>query len=415
MVNPPPNRRAPRCHRCRTRPIGWWLLLIGLLLVVSCGPKPTLVEPPLVRLAPAEFPLFDDRDGYAGLDHAIAMSLTYLRKLPPDRPVTFGEDTYPVAHLIHSLEAFAALIADHPSAASLQQAVVDRFRVYRAAGRGDERQVLFTGYYEPVLPGRLVPGDGFHVPVHSRPRDLLEIDLSLFDPELKGRRIVGRLEGRAVVPYPDRAAIVRAPDFHRQAPPVAWVADEVDLFMMMVQGSGRIALEDGSQRHLQFDGSNGRPYRSIGRLLIDQGHIAPDEMSMQAIRRHLRRHPEQVRAVLDYNPRYIFFRPIAQGPIGALGVPLTPKRSLAVDRRLFPLAALAFIDLPVPQVSEGGAIAHWGTHHGFVLAQDTGSAITGPGRADLFWGGGAAAETAAGHLRHPGRLFFLVLAPEAAQ
>ncbi|MBR9980364.1 MAG: MltA domain-containing protein, partial [Desulfatitalea sp.] len=247
----------------------------------------------------------------------------------------------------------------------------------------------------------------------SRPSDLLDIDLTPFDPDLTGRRIVGRLEGRTVVPYPDRAAIGRDSRFARIAPPVAWVADEIDLFMMMVQGSGKIDLGNGDRLHLQFDGSNGRPYRSIGRLLIDQGHIDPDKMSMQAIRRHLRQNPEQVRAVLDYNPRFIFFRTIANGPLGALGVPLTPMRSVAVDRRLFPLAALAFVELPIPKVDGQGNIDEWFEHRGFALAQDTGSAITGPGRADLFWGGGVVAEVAAGHLRHPGMLYFLVLTPES--
>lgn len=393
-----------------------WLLLGGLLLgawvLAACAPKPVFAPPPLERLAPADYPDFHDTLAFDHLDRGIAMSLTYLRKLPSDRLVPFGEDTYSVAHLIRSLETFAALIAQEPCPQRVNGEIRERYRVYRAAGGQQSRTVLFTGYYEPVMAGRLAPDDAFAVPVHSRPKDLLEIDLSLFAADLKGRRIVGRQAGRTVVPYPDRAAIGREPDFHRIAPPVAWVRDEVDLFMMMVQGSGRVALERGDTIHLQFDGSNGRPYRSIGRLLIDQGKIHPDQMSMQAIRTYLHQHPEQVREILDYNPRYIFFRRIDHGPLGALGVPLTPMRSLAIDRSLFPSAALAFVALPVPQIDSHGNIQEWVPHTGFVLAQDAGSAITGPGRADLFWGTGLKAEVAAGHLRHAGALYFLVLDPD---
>jgi membrane-bound lytic murein transglycosylase A len=300
-----------------------WLLLAGLLfgagVLAACAPKPVIAPPPLERLAPADYPDFHDALAFDHLDRGIAMSLAYLRKLPPDRLVPFGEDTYAVAHLIRSLETFSALIARDPGPRLLNRMIREQFRVYRAAGRMESKKVLFTGYYTPVLQGSVAPSADFAVPVHSRPKDLVEIDLSLFAPDLEGRRIVGRYAGQTVTPYPDRAGIGREPGFDRIAPPVAWVHDEIDLFMMMVQGSGTVALENGDLIQLQFAGSNGRPYRSIGRLLIDQGKIHPDEMSMQAIRAYLRQNPGEVRTVLDHNPRYIFFRRIPQGPLGALG------------------------------------------------------------------------------------------------
>ncbi|MFZ1982986.1 MAG: MltA domain-containing protein, partial [Desulfatitalea sp.] len=146
----------------------------------------------------------------------------------------------------------------------------------------------------------------------------------------------------------------------------------------------------------------------------DQGKISADRMSMQAIREYLLQNPAEAQAIMNHNPRYIFFRLADNGPVGALAVPLTPLRSIAVDRTLFPSASLAFISVPVPKVNDQGRIAQWEPLDGFVLAQDAGSAITGAGRVDLFWGFGPKAEMAAGNLKNEGRLYFLVLDPAAA-
>jgi membrane-bound lytic murein transglycosylase A len=213
------------------------------------------------------------------------------------------------------------------------------------------------------------------------------------------------------VPYPTRGQIRRIDDFNTLAPPVAWLKDEVDLLVLQIQGSGKVQVDDGDVLHIQFETSNGQPYRSIGRRLIDQGRIAVQDMSMQAIRSYLQQHPDQLAEILDHNPRYIFFRKADGGPRGSLGVPLTPMRSLAVDHGLFPSAALAFFSTQFPHVNEKGIIEHWESYNSFALAQDAGSAIKGPGRADLFVGAGRISEVAAGHLKHPGQLHFLVLKP----
>jgi membrane-bound lytic murein transglycosylase A len=391
-------------------------LIFTVLVLGSCTPKPVTVEPlkthPLNRLAPTDYPLFADDLNFEQLSDGIDMSLAYLRKLPVERQVAFGPDAYSVAHLIRSLEVFASIVKEKPSPELLRLKLAEKFWVYQAAGN-DAGNVLFTGYYEPLLEGREKPSAAFPVPVHSRPADLVEIDLTAFAPDLKGRRITGRYLKRTVVPYPDREQIRRQSDFDTIAPPIAWLRDEIDLFNLMVQGSGKVALENGVKLQIGFDTSNGHPYRSIGRLLIDQGKISADRMSMQAIRDYLVQHPDEALQIMNHNPRYIFFRKLPSGPLGALGVPLTPRRSLAVDRGLFPSAAPAFISVPLPQVDDRGVIRQWTPFSGFVLAQDAGSAITGPGRADLFWGNGLQAEVAAGHLKHPGRLYFLILDPEA--
>ncbi|MDA8137069.1 MAG: MltA domain-containing protein [Desulfobacteraceae bacterium] len=388
------------------------LLLFILLLFVSCAPKPITRDNALKRLSASDYPDFNDSRAYDQLSRGIEMSLRFLRKLPADQAVVFGPDTYPVAHLIRSLEVFAALIAENPTPEALNRQLRERFVVYAAAGGAETHSVLFTGYYTPVLKGRRDPSPAFPVAIHSRPTDLVEIDLSLFAEDLKGRHIVGRIVNRTVTPYPDRQAIDELPDFDRLAPPIAWVKDQVDLFNLMVQGSGKVDLENGQMLTVQFDGSNGRPYRSIGRMLIDEGKVSAERMSMQAIREYLRQHPDEAQTVMNYNPRYIFFKLADDGPIGALGVPLTALRSIAVDRAFFPQAALAFIQVPVPMVDENGAITEFAPMSGFCLTQDTGSAITGPGRVDLFWGGSLGAEVAAGHLKKEGRLYFLVLKPD---
>ena len=388
-------------------------ILLGIGGMLSCAPIPTaIVEPPaLERLSPPNYPHFEDMGRYEMLGESISQSLSYLRKLPAQRTITFGPDHYTVAHLIRSLEDFRRLIQSMPSNRELNRVIRNRYRVYLAAGGNQANEVLFTGYYEPVLEGSRKASAQYPVPIHGRPADLVEIDLSLFAPDLAGRRIQGRYTNGSVLPYPTRGEIRGKDDFNTLAPPVAWLKDEVDLLTLQIQGSGRVQFKNGDVQRIQFDSSNGRPYRSIGRRLIDQGLIAAQDMSMPAIRSYLQQHPDQLADILDHNPRYIFFKKADGDPRGALGVPLTPMRSLAVDQGLFPSAALAFFSTRFPHVNDQGVIEHWESFSSFALAQDAGSAIKGPGRVDLFTGAGRKPETAAGHLKHPGRLHFLVLKP----
>ena len=190
------------------------------------------------------------------------------------------------------------------------------------------------------------------------------------------------------------------------------VDDRIDLFFLHIQGSGKLYMDNGDSLNVHYNSPNGRPYRSIGKLLIDSGAIAREEMSMQAIKKYLRENPDTVDDILNANPSYVFFNTEKEGPIGSIGVQLTPGRSIATDRRIFPKAALAFIQTRKPLVDGDGLISQWSRFNRFVVNQDTGGAIRGPGRADLFWGNGPYAELAAGYMQHPGMLYFLVLKPE---
>ncbi|WP_240048269.1 murein transglycosylase A [Crenalkalicoccus roseus] len=274
--------------------------------------------------------------------------------------------------------SLAAILPEAPPAreAAVRAFLERRFEAF-ALGTG-----LLTGYYEPELRGALRPGGPYRVPLRAPPPP--------------------------GTPLPERAAI-EAGALDGLGLELAWVDDPVDAFFLQIQGSGRVRLAEGGVLRLGYAGRNGHPYRSIGRLLIERGEIAREAMSMQAIRAWLAAAPpEQARAVLHHNPAYIFFRPVEglapeQGPVGTLGVPLTPRRSLAVDPAFVPLGAPVWIAARDPL--DGAPLRR------LVVAQDTGSAIRGPARGDLFWGWGEEAEARAGLMREPAEMFVLVPRP----
>ena len=389
---------------------------MAILLLTGCAlfqnPPPTPSEA-MIRLSVKDYPDFSDGLFLDNLSYGIGKSLEYLNKVPDERTFRFGGDTYSALHLIRSLETLREFMETRPGPAAVNRFIADRYRVYQSSGGPESGQVLFTGYYEPHLKGSLTPDERYRYPVHAMPEDLMVIDLSPFSEDLKAKRIIGRLQGNTVVPYPDRQAIEADRGFAKKAPPIAWVDDRVDLFFLQIQGSGRIYLTNGSFIRVHYHGSNGQPYRSIGRLLIDQGKIPREEMSMQRLKAYLHAHPAEVDAVLNFNPSYVFFKTETSGPIGAIGVDLTPGRSVAVDRRVFPMAAPAFLQTQIPVVDGNGHIDRWMDFSAFALNQDTGGAIRGPGRVDIFWGNGPYAQIAAGHMQHKGSFFLLVLAPES--
>ena len=276
------------------------------------------------------------------------------------------------------------------------RAFFDRHFTLRAAGQG-----LMTGYYEPELRGAETPSPAYPAALRGRPADLVEVDLGRFAEDLKGRRTAGRVVEGRLVPYPDRAAIEAGGS---PAPVLLWAADPAEKFFLQIQGSGRVLLPDGRVRRLGYAAQNGQRYVPIGRLLADRGEIPREQVSMQSILAWLRAAgPERAAALMAENPSYVFFRESPadpeQGPRGSQGVPLTPLRSIAVDRTEIPLGRPVWIVTKHP--ATGAPIRR------LVLAQDTGGAIKGPARADLFWGWGAEAGEAAGLMKEPAELFVL--------
>jgi membrane-bound lytic murein transglycosylase A len=392
------------------------LLLVGCPAPPKPSPEPPAVEaaPALVQIDPSAYPDFTDDLDPQSLEQALGLSIGYLESLPPAREFEFGGERYPAAHVLLSLQRFREFIRTRPSAPDLRKHIQDFYRVYQSKGRDSQREVLFTGYYEPLLMGRRSMSAEYRHPIYARPHDLLTIDLAAFADTYPRDKLIGRaLDGR-VVPYHDRRDIEAGGALFGKAAALAWVKDPIDIFFLHVQGSGKIVFEDGRVVNLGYDTSNGRPYRSIGQLLIEEGKIRREEMSMQRIRAYLNANPGDIQRVLNHNPSYIFFKVTPDGPLGFINVKLTPGRSIALDRALFPPAVLAFMETRKPLIDGQGRITSWVECRRFALNQDTGGAIRGPGRADLFWGSGLEAEVAAGHLKHSGKLYFLVLRPGAS-
>lgn len=268
---------------------------------------------------------------------------------------------------------------------------------------------LVTGYYEPLLRGSRTRAKGYEQPVRGVPDDLLTIDLSAVFPELKDKRVRGRLEGNKVLPYWSRAEIAARGD-KLPGPTLLYVDDAVELFFLQVQGSGRVRLADGSTVRLNYADQNGHPYQSIGKVLVERGELKLEEASMQGIQSWARANPGRLDALLNSNPSYVFFREMPNGnggPIGALGVPLTAERSIAIDPRSVPLGSPVFLVTTRPNSSA--------PLNRLVMAQDTGGAIKGAVRADYFWGFGKEAGEQAGRMKQSGRMWILLpaeLAPK---
>ena len=391
------------------------VLTVALALFLAGCPVPIKKAPQelaMVRKSTFSYPDFSDDLEFEGLEFSISKSLDYLQRVPADRTYQFGKDHYDAEHLIKSLQYFLDFIRTGPSSKELKKFIRSNFIVYQSVGRDQKGEVLFTGYYEPHLSGRLYRDEEYRYPIYALPNDLIEIDLSAFDEKYEGESIVGRYTGQTVVPYYDRQQIDEEDALVGKAAPLAWIKDPVDVFFLQIQGSGKIFLNTGEVINVHYHGTNGRPYRSIGRLLIEEQKIPKEEMSMQKIRSYLQAHPEEMAPVLNHNPSYVFFKLEPEGPLGYISVLLTPGRSIALDKRIFPPAALAYIRTKKPVVNAAGQIDSWTDCNRFVLNQDTGGAIRGPGRADLFWGNGPYAEIAAGHLAHTGKLYFMILKPD---
>ena len=383
------------------------------LWVAGCS-QPTKVpekEYVMEQISGGSYPKFTDDMAYDGLAHSILKSLSYLKKIPIDRQFSYGKDHYTTEHLIQSSQYFLDFVQTRPTADELNQFIRSSYRVYRSIGRNDLGEVLYTGYYEPNLRGSLSPSGENRFPIYAKPPDLISVDLSLFKEEYAGERIVARYTDQKILPYYDRSKIDYEGVLKGNTEVLAWVEDPIDVFFLQIQGSGKIYLDSGDVLNVHYHTSNGRPYRSIGKLLIDKKKITVKEMSMQKIRQYLNSHPDEIKEVFNYNPSYVFFQNEPNGPLGNINVKLTPGRSIALDRRIFPKAALCFIETEKPDVDGAGQIQSWRRFTRFAMNQDTGGAIRGPGRADIFWGNGPYAEIAAGHLKHTGNLYFLVLKP----
>jgi membrane-bound lytic murein transglycosylase A len=283
------------------------------------------------------------------------------------------------------------------------RAFIERsFQPYEVFNPDNTVEGTITGYYEPLLKGDRVRTSKARFPVYAPPDDLIVIDLASVYPELKNMRLRGRLQGNKVVPYYTRAEIENA-NGNFKGKPIAYAEDPVDLFFLHIQGSGRIELPDGSHLRVGYADQNGYPYKSIGKILVDRGDLKLEQASMQGIKAWGVANPDKLQDLLNSNPSHVFFKELPNGlsgPLGALGVPLTSGRSIAIDPKYIPLGAPVFLSTTWPNSSQ--------PLNRLMLAQDTGGAIRGSVRADFFWGFGADAGEQAGKMKQKGRMWVLL-------
>lgn len=339
-------------------------------------------------------------DDLAGFNKAFAKSCAAIMRMPADRPLG-PEMAGKASEWATACQALADL-----EGSDLKAGLEEWFVPFAVsiAGRPDGK---FTGYYEPMLDGSMTPSETYHVPLYTRPADLIEVDLGRFRDDLKGRRIAGTSVGGKLVPYPNRAEIVDGA-LEGKVEPLLWVDDPIDAFFLQIQGSGRVRMPDGSVKAVGYAGQNGHIYFAISRLLIREGHGTREELSMQFIRRWLNENPSELNRVLNSNASYIFFRDLGDvdGPYGSGGVTLTPGRSLAVDRVHLPMHMPIYLSTVRPDADDPSTKTV--PFQRLMMAQDTGGAIVGEIRGDVFWGPGEDAATIAGHMNSAGRYFVLL-------
>lgn len=375
-------------------------LLFSSLLLISCEtadkPVPGFTPSKTVRLVPASFSDLpgwgqDDLAGFAG-----ALSQSCGRIAKQDPKAAFG--SIPEAGTYGDWQD---ICRDLDGAGDLKAFIEARFQPM-AVNPGEEG--LFTGYYEASLKGSRRKGGAYQTPLYGRPDDLVMVNLGEFREELKGQRIAGRVSGGNLKPYETRAQIV-AGDWPHNDKALLWVDSPADAFFVQVQGSGLVELDSGETVRIGYAGQNGHPYYAIGRELIKRGELTKDNVSMQAIEDWLESHPGRAEEIMSTNKSYVFFeeqKNQGSGPKGGEGLPLTPLRSLAVDRSLLPYGLPLFLDVEEPLGSGYGPIQR------LMVAQDTGGAIIGAVRGDVFWGHGAKAEELAGPMKSSGRYWALV-------
>ena len=376
------------------------LLVVSILYCSGCARVPDqLVGHPgleLKKTAVEHLPGFEtDKVGHALL--AFRKSCKKIVKKNPN--ARFGSQSY--AGLVKD---WASICTGLPSKGSknskYREYLVKKFNAYKIIDLSNSLG-LFTGYFEPVLKGSMIKSREFTFPLYPRPLDLILVSLGDWRKSMQGKRIAGKLIGPRLKPYFSRKEI-REGALLSTTKPMIWLSSDIDAFFLHIQGSGKIELPDGSNVRLGYAGHNGHNYFPIGRHLKQIGAISQEEMSLQRIKSWLTANPKRKNLVMDLNPSYIFFRRVAnKGPIGAQGLTLTAGRSLAVDRKFFPLGMLMWLDAEYKD-EKGTPLQR------LMVAQDTGGAIKGPIRGDVFWGSGEKALELAGPMKATGKLFILI-------
>lgn len=376
-------------------------ILSAVVALGACAPKaPPQPEPERLTLTRVGYDALPgwSADGQGEALPALRRSCRSFDRQPDDRSVGPDRIGGTMADWRAPCAALAGLDENDDAAA---RAYFETWFVPYLAGNNGASSGLFTGYYEAELRGARGRRSQSDVPLYRRPDDLVMVDLGEFRSDFRGERIAGRVRDGRLRPYEDRAAIADGALAGKNLE-LLWVDDAIDAFFLEIQGSGRVVLNDGEVIRVGYDGQNGHPYTAIGRELIARGELDRETVSLQSIKAWLRANPDQAATIMNTNPSYVFFRILdGEGPVGAQGVALTPGRSLAIDRRFMPLGAPVWLDAQHPTVSDRRL-------RQLLIAQDTGGAIRGPVRGDVFWGHGPEAELMAGMMKSAGTYYLLL-------
>ena len=387
------------------RKTGAGLILITVLLV-AIAIWYFQVKPPAednLTLEKADFSSLPgwDKEDFTGFFPALLKSCEKINRLPETR----GMGGIGLAGTAGDWQPLCAdAMALPPENSVRRQFFENNFTPFQILNN-EQKSGLFTGYYEASLKGSREKEPPYLTPLYLRPPELVMVDLGRFRDELKGQRIAGKVEGGNLLPYPDRTDIESGALADRELE-LVWVDSDIDAFFLHIQGSGLVEMADGSELRVGYAAQNGHPYFAIGRDLIENGYVPREEMSMQAIRTWLEENPDKATELMQKNASFVFFRELETGgPIGAQGVELTPERSLAVDRKWLPLGVPLWLATEVAPASSSAEVEKF---ERLMMAQDTGGAIVGPVRGDVFWGHGDYAYDMSGGMKSEGELWILL-------
>lgn len=348
----------------------------------------------LRKIKPENYPDFgrgfSDR---AGLEDAIRHSIDYLSKPSSKKYYPYGEITHDQA--LASLQEFLRVLHEAQSPQQLNQTIADRFDVYQSVGCDDAGTVWFTGYYTPIFEGRKQRDATFRYPLYKAPPDLMK--------DAEGNILGRRTKDGGVVKYYTRREIEEGGLL--DGTEVAWLKDPFECYVITVQGSAKLRLADGSLYELGYAGNNGHEYTPIARKMIEDGAITKNQLSLQALIAYFHQHPDKVRTYTWLNDRTVFFKPSSGGPFGSLGEPVTPYRSIATDKTVFPRGCVAFLNTNM--WLESGGQMHEEAKAAFMCDQDTGGAIRAAGRCDIYMGVGPTAEAVSGRMGAEGGLYYI--------
>lgn len=378
-----------------------YALLVGMIVLAACDTEKTPAPVAATTYTPVAFETLPgwQNDALAEALPAWQRSCARLASQPDSK--SMGSAAGTVADWRPVCAGIATLPADDSNALrGFIEANLVPLRVQGRVAGGADDPGLFTGYFEPIIEASRERTPIYHEPIYALPRDHVSVRLEAFDPELKGRNIVGRVKDGRLVPYRQRGEI-EAGALNQTADVLFWARDILDVFILQVQGSGIAALPDGTRTRIGFAGHNGHNYGSVGRWLIENGQLDAGRAGWEDIRAWLKANPETMRDTLAVNRRFIFFREIdGDGPTGAAGVTLTAERSMAVDPKHVPLNVPVWLDAEHPDGDQ--------RLQRLMLAQDTGNAIRGAVRGDFYWGTGRAALDKAGRMKSRGAYYILV-------